>query len=122
MRAYCEGCGKEIKEPGQGNLWFATAVNCCKTAVAKGLINVLCDLDVQVEHAPGGIPPSAGDLLNVTSNHFIFDRDIHESTLLFQVSRASKLFKLIDDVVADIQLATLPEVDSAKWKIYLPTG
>ncbi|PBK89757.1 hypothetical protein ARMGADRAFT_1032860 [Armillaria gallica] len=90
--------------------------------VAKGLLNVLSDLDVQIEHAPGGIPPSAGDLLNVVSTHFLFDRDIHESTLLFQVARASKLFKLIDDVIADIQLANLPEVDSAKWKIYLQTG
>ncbi len=88
-RAYCGGCGKEIKELGQGNPWFAVAINCCKAVVAKGLLNVLSDLDVQVEHAPGGIPPSAGDLLNVISTHFIFDRDIHESTLLMQVARAS---------------------------------
>ncbi len=34
LRAYCEVCGKEIKEPGQGNLLFAATVNCCKTVVA----------------------------------------------------------------------------------------
>ncbi|KAK0435174.1 hypothetical protein EV421DRAFT_1740427 [Armillaria borealis] len=122
LRAYCEGCGKEIKEPGQGTPWFAAAVSCCETVVARGLLNVLSDLDVQVEHAPGGIPSSAGDLLDVIINHFLFARDTRESTLLMQVARASKLFKLIDDVVADIQLANLIEVDSAKWKIYLQTG
>ncbi|PBK67620.1 hypothetical protein ARMSODRAFT_976834 [Armillaria solidipes] len=119
LRAYCEGCGKEIKEPGQGTPWFAAAVSCCETVVARGLLNVLSDLDVQVEHAPGGIPSSAGDLLDVIINHFLFARDTRESTLLMQVARASKLFKLIDDVIADIQRATLPAVDSAKWKIYL---
>ncbi|KAK0238202.1 hypothetical protein EDD85DRAFT_790243 [Armillaria nabsnona] len=107
LRAYCEGCGKEIKEPGQGNPWFAATINCCMTVVAKGLLNVLSDLDVQVEHAPGGIPPSAGDLLNVIIDTPVSSRPHVEA---------------IDDVIADIQLATLPEVDSAKWKIYLQTG
>lgn len=53
LRAYCEGCEKKIKEPREGDTWFSTALNCCEKVRVRGLINVLSDLDVEVEGAPG---------------------------------------------------------------------
>ncbi|KAK0454002.1 uncharacterized protein EV420DRAFT_614973 [Desarmillaria tabescens] len=121
LRAYCEGCGKEIKETRAGCAWFGTALNCCEKVGLRGLLNILSDLDVEAEEAPGGIPSSAGALLQLINDHFINERVVCYTAVLVSVVRASKLFELIDDVIMDIQLVTLP-VDPARWMVYLQTA
>ncbi|KAK0203794.1 hypothetical protein DFS33DRAFT_1274936 [Desarmillaria ectypa] len=108
---YCGSCGERIGVPDQGRTWFRTAIDCCKDARLRGLLNVLSDLDVT-----DSSHPRVAALLRIINGSFVNSRQpVH--SLTGPIIKRSKLFKLMDEMFHTFMLEDVP-LDSDSWWVY----